>query len=1158
MQQATTDNVEWSLSESSPGQPAMARPAMERPGGDLPPSGRFRRSPASSTSRGRTRLTMRSPSTNGKRNASRLSPLARRPPARMDSPAVERVEISRHRVVRPELSLGTAGPDAVESRLAALEQQQSFDHKYLEQIAAAVRSLYEAQEWERLRRNEVDEQSITLDMNMRRDLAATNQELQSLYNKVPGMANQELEHFFGFGRGVEIIKRADLLEEKVLTIQKVLNEIQGKGAKVEDYLEKLHEERPKEGQAVVELVNNQVSQVREMVSRFEPPRGDHQHPTGIPFTQAMSNTLKEMHEKIMVHEATLMNQANHEQRILATETQVLQTTEYLNKKQQDEAGAPKPTGFSMCGAYSAGLAAAAQRAGTGTGTGTSSCHGGTPTEQWGFGTGPGAGGVAPPGIPGIGTGTGTTGGAGSSGDGDPQRAVLAAVIGGNGQCHCVHVKTLIGQVAALEARAGGGHPAEPGRGLDPWHSGLRRDGAPSTGTGPPPAGHAADAPSQSLPLKLKGPLGAINFKDRGIFDEKLATQAEYKFDGVRGGVAWKGKTERHFISRAPIIKDVLKWAEECELEVITVEKFLQAVGGKLDEDQVLSVNAALWGFLSAAVSGTAETMFRNADTLNGLDAWRRLSRFVNHGKAIRLETLRREVKTLHLKPITSLSKVEEGVAEWENTLNEYVLAGGTPTSDAEKKSDLLAVLPHELQADLLWRSTDAGSFQEFRDHVLTQTSKILMNQKKLPIHAVDEGSGDDGDEDGFTDIIAAIQKFQHDGCDADLVAAVQRFQRGGGGRFQRRSPGGTPPPPPRPAEDRPPRKCPNCGKTHAGRCTAAPVSPADRPCWTCNKRGHVSRNCPDKKREGSAVKAVDDRRSDHVQACFSVTDEEGFKTAASRQRAAPTGRPMPTTPTFGDFLDKNKFAALSTTDPSGSGARSRVPADEPVPAKPPRNRRRHIEPDLASVDPLASLPVGRPGYHRASSQGSAQDLRRALAEAQRQADERIEQHIIGGVNAIYDEEEDHTLAAVAERVMIRPAMDSGSVANVLHPSDLPAGAEPAPNTTGRHFAGAGGGRIERFGTCETLLEGEHGAVTCKWQLADVTRPLHSVGQVTGPVDGPGKTDVLFNNERCVVVPPGIVAEILKKVKPIAEYKREGNLYVADMTMSGFTRQGQAP
>ncbi len=65
-------------------------------------------------------------------------------------------------------------------------------------------------------------------------------------------------------------------------------------------------------------------------------------------------------------------------------------------------------------------------------------------------------------------------------------------------------------------------------------------------------------------------------------------------------------------------------------------------------------------------------------------------------------------------------------------------------------------------------------------------------------------------------------------------------------------------------------------------------------------------------------------------------------------------------------------------------------------------------------------------------------------------------------------------------------------------------------------------------------------------------------QWAGPVDGSAKTDVLFNNERCVVVPPGVAAEILKKVKPIAEYKREGNLYVADMTMSVFGRQGQAP
>jgi len=105
---------------------------------------------------------------------------------------------------------------------------------------------------------------------------------------------------------------------------------------------------------------------------------------------------------------------------------------------------------------------------------------------------------------------------------------------------------------------------------------------------------------------------------------------------------------------------------------------------------------------------------------------------------------------------------------------------------------------------------------------------------------------------------------------------------------------------------------------------------------------------------------------------------------------------------------------------------------------------------------------------------------------------------------------------------------------------------------------AKGDTIEKYGTCDTICETDHGMVGCHWQLADVTRPLHSVSQVTGPKDGPGKQDVLFNNRRCVVVPPGVVDEILKKIKPVMEYPREGNLYVADATLSAFRRQGQRP
>ena len=50
--------------------------------------------------------------------------------------------------------------------------------------------------------------------------------------------------------------------------------------------------------------------------------------------------------------------------------------------------------------------------------------------------------------------------------------------------------------------------------------------------------------------------------------------------------------------------------------------------------------------------------------------------------------------------------------------------------------------------------------------------------------------------------------------------------------------------------------------------------------------------------------------------------------------------------------------------------------------------------------------------------------------------------------------------------------------------------------------------------------------------------------------------MLFSNTKAVVVPPGIVTEILKRVKPVAVYEREGNLYVGKFEMSAFGRQSR--
>ncbi len=71
-----------------------------------------------------------------------------------------------------------------------------------------------------------------------------------------------------------------------------------------------------------------------------------------------------------------------------------------------------------------------------------------------------------------------------------------------------------------------------------------------------------------------------------------------------------------------------------------------------------------------------------------------------------------------------------------------------------------------------------------------------------------------------------------------------------------------------------------------------------------------------------------------------------------------------------------------------------------------------------------------------------------------------------------------------------------------------------------------------------------------------SRALHSVAVVVGPKDGPGKQDTLINNDTAYVVNPGIVKKLMVKLTLVAEYGREGNLYVGEMTLSSSPRPGR--
>ena len=313
-------------------------------------------------------------------------------------------------------------------------------------------------------------------------------------------------------------------------------------------------------------------------------------------------------------------------------------------------------------------------------------------------------------------------------------------------------------------------------------------------------------------------------------------------------------------------------------------------------------------------------MFKIAEMLNGVDAWRRIVRHVDHGKAIYLETLRREKNEIHQRPIKSLEAVEEGVANFENVMQEYTKAGGPVAPDSELKSDLLRILPREIRELLLWHSSNVDvTFQRFRDTVVSQTAAVLMNRGggrsvgHLDQETSHEKSGDD--------YLAAVNRLANCEDDdererqlTDLLAAVgDRRGRDGRRPGPRERPARPTTPARRPGTPAAPRNCPNCGGSHVElRCPHPEVARDKRKCWTCQGTGHSSRDCP-KKPPAKRVNVVEDEQPTMWIKMIESDQGAGYTPVRRGNRT----RPVPKTATLGDFMSNNAFTELQSEASAG-------------------------------------------------------------------------------------------------------------------------------------------------------------------------------------------------------------------------------------------------
>ena len=89
------------------------------------------------------------------------------------------------------------------------------------------------------------------------------------------------------------------------------------------------------------------------------------------------------------------------------------------------------------------------------------------------------------------------------------------------------------------------------------------------------------------------------------FDDQRYGQLEFQFNFSKGGDSCKGKIERYFFSKVPARHMLFHWAER----------------DGISRDYMQELNCAMWGFLSNAVSGEAETIFKQAGILRGVEAW---------------------------------------------------------------------------------------------------------------------------------------------------------------------------------------------------------------------------------------------------------------------------------------------------------------------------------------------------------------------------------------------------------------------------------------------------------------------------------------------------------------------------------------------------------
>ena len=778
-------------------------------------------------------------------------------------------------------------------------------------------------------------------------------------------------------------------------------------------------------------------------------------------------------------------------------------------------------------------------------------------------------------------------------------------------CHCEHVEYLIYNFRHIDFKVqniinrlnmngpnliesydmatpcgGAAGPVEQPPGIHPGcghggHGGGHGGGGHGGGHGGGSGGGPSGGPGHHDHAGAEGPARLGPFPR--IFDDKVPTFAEFRYDGVNGGDAWRRKVRGYWVSKVPSLQVVLNIVEKAEGEV-THDSIIRSLPDRMHDfnmsNDIITVSALCWGFLNTAVHSAAVDVMKAASELNGMEAWRLLCRHIDHGRPLRLDVLRRQLRAP--STIKSLADVPTALTRFQNLVREFEDAGGDRPPDSSLKSDLFEMLPGQLRDQLLWHASDpTWSFQKFKDHVSTTAERVMHYSSKLPVNVVEQQHDNKA-------MIAKLEETMGVNNLEELIAALKSRDQ-------------------RPRQQQAPKvgaeiRCGNCGmKGHSSQeCRKPKVPLSERPCFLCGKPGHTARYCPQAPpTQHGGIKIVEEQDENWVGAvCRPATTLGDVINPAMRR-----------------FCAKNRYQALAQENDSDVESEPEMSSDEYEWVE---SDAEDDSPHSHSLGAICSEESGS-GWCRPPDEPALGETPGAwikatgVAEAGTSEDEwptlfesfpagivsRRRQPSVYAVSVTSNNSNSDNSGnpyymyaytgregAVAETGMVGHAdeceingadeertvgiaMDSGAVDHVIGPKDLPPTAQITPlsgNRIGKTLVAANGEPLEMHGECCLEMEPvDNDDKTCggSFAVTEVTRTLQSTSRTCDQGLG-----CFFDKDICKVVDSETVAAInrlidSRKNSVKAKFPRSGGLYVRRAKLRKFqprqaTTQPQRP